>query len=352
MGEQSEDATTAACEAPDKPPNFRTPESIDYFLYLIKSDKAKRAGEYLVEMFEDILASNIHIQEKINHLIFLPRLLQRGGATKHGARKLLRKAGMVERNIKGIELPAGGAFVDFGCGAHDPVALATYYYANGFKKAYAIDLLPPRNELYSALAMYDILASIRLFPERYCRPGVTVKQLLKRLSVFNITAFEDGNFSLGMESAAGKVCYEPVDILELSIEPESVSVLFSSAVLEHVSDIDGVCKKIYDGLMPGGVAFHFIDMADHRSYRRGSECGPLSFLTEEIAPKNMNRLRKSEQLAAQHRAGFEIIKLSSVNAELTDDIRSKLVERFRGLDDDDVSTIKMSLTVRKPDCQL
>jgi SAM-dependent methyltransferase len=347
-GQDEQFAVAASVQIPPKPRCFREAASIDYFLALIRAGKSKKAGTYLVEILPELAASGLHPQEKLNHLIYLPRLIQRGGTTKHGAQKLLRKMRVVERNIAGNDLPEDGAFVDFGCGAHDPLAMASYFYANGFEKAYAIDLLGPRSELYTALAMYDLLANMRLFPQRYCRPGVGPGTILERIGIFDAEAFEAADLGRGMAGAAGKLCHEAVDIVASSIEPESVSLLVSSAVLEHVSDLDGVCKKIYDSLMPGGIAYHFIDMADHRSYRDNGQFGPLSFLTEEEAPPNMNRLRKSDQIAAQERAGFEIVKASSINAELTDDVREKLIERFRGRDDDDISTVKMNLTVRKP----
>lgn len=335
-------------QIPPKPERFREPDSVDYYLALIAAGKPKRAGAYLLEILPEVAAGGLNHEEKINHLIYLPRLLQRSGATKHGVNKLLRKVRGVENNIAGIDVPKGGAFVDFGCGAHDPVAMSTYYYANGFEKAYAIDLLPPRNELYTALSMYDLVASMRLFPQRYCRPGVEPGEILHRIRVLNAQAFEEGDFRRGMARAADKIRYEPVDIVQSTIEPESVALLVSFAVFEHVSDINAVCSKIYEVLLPGGVAYHFVDMADHRSYRGDGQFGPLSFLTEDVAPPNMNRLRKTEQLAAQAQAGFDIVKAAGVNAELTNELRSGLVERFRNLDDDDVSTIKLHLTVRKP----
>ena len=331
-----------------KPQHFSEVDSFQYLLSLIKAGKHREVRAYLIEILPELAACKLHEHEKFNQLFFIPRLIQKSGMTKHGVQRLLRKVRVVERNITGIELPKGGAFADFGCGPHDPVAMATYFYANGFAKVHAIDLQPPRNEIFSALSMYDLLANMQMFPRRYCRPDVKPDAILERIRIFNAAAFERGDFRRGMAAADGNICYEPVDISQSSIEPESLSLLVSSTVLEHVSDLDDVCRKIYDSLMPGGVAYHFIDMADHRSFRRNSEFGPLSFLTEEVAPRNQNRLRKSEQLAAHQGAGFDIVNQSSVNAVLDDDIRSRLVERYRGLDDDDISTIKMHLTVRKP----
>ena len=345
---ENENAAQAEPEAPCKPLHYREVDSFQYLLALMGAGKPRIALAYMLEILPELSASRLHIQEKFNQLLYIPRLVQKSGLAKHGVQKLLRKLRAVERNIDGIELPEGGAFADFGCGAHDPVAMASYFYANGFPKVYAIDLRPPRNEFFSALSMYDVLANMHMFPQRYCRPGVDPDTVLKRIGIFNAEAFERGNFKRGMAKAEGKICYEPVDIVQSSIEPESLSLLVSSAVLEHVSDLEGVCQKVYDSLMPGGIAYHFIDMVDHRSYQLGAGFSPLSFLTEEVAPANQNRLRKSEQLAAHRQAGFDIVKQTSVNTVLDDDIRSRLVERYRGFDDDDISTIKMNLTVRKP----
>lgn len=319
-----------------------------YIAQLCAAGKHEAAAKYFLQHAHELLESNLNPKEKLNHFLFLPRLIQAGSGTKHGYQKLLRKAQGVENFLTGLELPPGGAFVELGCGAHDPLALSTYYFLNGFEPCYGVDLLEPRNELYSALSMYDILSNVRSFPRRYCRTGTEPQDLSARLQELNIAAFERGEFTAGFGKSQDKIAFLSKDIVEAGIAEGSVSLLVSFAVLEHVSDIQGVCQSLYSLLKPGGVVFHFVDLADHRAYRGDPNFGPLSFLTEPDAPKNMNRLRAPEITEAHRKAGFEILKDSRGTVEMPKHIQDKLIPRFRNMDPDDLRAIKQQLLVRKP----
>ena len=336
----------------EKPDVFQEQTFIEYYQELADSGRDEQALTYLLESLPDLSRAKLNRKEKANLLIFLPRLVQAAANTKHGYQKVLRKARSVLEQVEGLDIPKDGVFVDFGCGAHDPVALSTFFYANGFSRALGIDMLPARVPLFAGLSMYDILSNMRIFPQRYCMPGVDPAEFVRRLRVFNLTAFERGDFERGIQSAKGHVEFAVSDISTSNLEKNSVSLLVSFAVFEHVMDMKSVCKKIYDVLKPGGVAYHFIDMADHRSYREDGQFGPLTFLTEENGPSNINRLRKHEQIAFQKEAGFEIVRQQSVSAKLTPELRSALVPRFKGMSDEDVSTVKLHLVLRKPASQV
>jgi SAM-dependent methyltransferase len=327
---------------------FAEPVFVRNFNLLLKAGKLEAAAKYLVDQLESLGKSKLNRKEKLNHLLYMSRLIQRGGHTKHGYNKLLIKARIIERHIARLKPRRDGGFLDLGCGAHDPIALASYYYLNGSDMAYAVDLKPPRNEQYSALSMYDILANIKMFPERYCRAGVDAATLLGRLNRFPVDTFENGDFWGGLEPLADHIRYRTCDIAEAGIEPGSLSLLCSFAVLEHVSDLDGVCRDLYRFLAPGGLAFHFVDLADHRSYRGDGKFHSLSFLTTDAPMPNLNRIRAHDQLRAQREAGFEVISEERGFAPLTDEIRSQLLPRFAAMKDPDVSAIKLSMVLRKP----
>jgi SAM-dependent methyltransferase len=330
------------------PARFTEKGFSSYVAQLCAAGKHEAAARYFIQNAHELLKSNLNPKEKLNHLLFLPRLIQAGSGTKHGYQKLLRKAGGVENFLTGLELPPGGAFVELGCGAHDPLALSTYYFLNGFEPCYGVDLLEPRNELYSALSMYDILTNVRSFPRRYCRTGTETQALSARLLDLNIAAFERGEFKAGFGKAQDRIAFLIKDIVEAGIEEGSVSLLVSFAVLEHVSDIHGVCKALFGLLKPGGVIFHFVDLADHRAYRGDPSFGPLSFLTEPDAPKNMNRLRASEITEAHRQVGFEILKDVRGTVDMPKEIEARLLPRFRAMELDDVRAIKQQLLVRRP----
>lgn len=322
------------------------------FNAFVAASQYEAAANYLVDLLPRLSRSKLNIKEKINHLLYMSRIIQRAGHTKHGYNKLLRKAGRVERQIAGLDLPRGGGFLEVGCGAHDPVGLATYYYLNGFDSAHAVDVLPPRNTAYSAYSMYDILAHARLFPQMYCRHGVSPRTILMRSYTFDIGKFECGDFWGGLSPLRGQIKYEVCDASESTIEAGSLSLACSFAVLEHVADLPAFCAKLYDALMPGGIAFHFVDLADHRAYRVGGPYHPLSFLTEETAPPNLNRIRAHEQIEIQLNAGFDLIREKRGHVAVPDKIRTLLQPQFAAMKERDMSAIKLSMVLRKPARQI
>ena len=294
----------------------------------------------------DLLATGINPQEKLNHLIYLPRLIQSGSGAKHGYQKLLRKTRSLKQNLDGHFRHPGG-FVEFGCGTHDPMALAVLHYLNGYGRCHAIDLMKPRNETYSALSMYDIVTNIRCFPERYCFNGTSEAEILKRADRLNLAAFEAGDFWGGFEGVRDEVCFESADILESTIDEESISLVASFAVLEHVDNLDAICDRLRRVMRPGGMAFHFVDLADHRSYRKVPQFNSFTFLTEKHAPSGMNRLRANEIVEAHRRHEFEILRDNRQTETMPEETRQRLLPRFRRMRMEDVSAIKQTLVVRR-----
>lgn len=327
---------------------FSEREFQETFDELMKANKPDAATRHLLRSLARLEASRINPQEKIAHLHYMTHKLQAVGSTKHGYAKLLKKVKGPERWFAKHPPPPGGAFVDLGCGAHDPLALATYYYLNGFEPAVAVDLLPARNAEYSAYAMYDLLANVRLFPGRWVRKGGSIPAMVERSRKFEPRAFEAGDFEGGFAKLNGMVRFESKDLVDLAIEPGTVSLLVSFAVLEHVSDLEGVLAAIKRLLRPGGIAFHFVDLADHRAYRGDKEYGPFTFLTEEEGPKNLNRLRAVEIHAAHVAAGFEILEEERNAEKMPEAIRARLVGKWKTMPIEDVSVTKHSILVRKP----
>ncbi|HXV00348.1 MAG TPA: methyltransferase domain-containing protein [Caulobacteraceae bacterium] len=321
---------------------------------LIKERKIDQAVKFLIDSLPSLSASNLNVKEKLSNLYFLMREIEGaresegGGGLKYGYRKLLSKIKNLNSTIGDVEVPPNGGFVELGCGAHDPLALSTYFYLNGYEPNFGVDLLSPRVPEFSASSMYDILANMKMFPGRYCRGGTRPKDVLDRLRAINTASFERGDFDLGLQSMRGIVDLELVDIVKSRIPPNSISLLASFAVFEHVDDIDAVSRHIHGLLKPGGVAYHLIDLADHRSYRGDGIYGPLSFLTEEEAPANMNRLRAPQMTEAQARAGFEILRDVRISAPFPAGFEDQLVSRFRAMPLVDVTVVKQHLLVRKP----
>lgn len=85
--------------------------------------------------------------------------------------------------------------------------------------------------------------------------------------------FSKSSYISGDKSSASKINYFPGVKLEEFSDSIKYDVCYSCAVMEHVADIETFVIKTYDLLSPGGVAFHFIDLRDHRDFSK-----PLDFL--------------------------------------------------------------------------
>ncbi|MNG80255.1 bifunctional 3-demethylubiquinone-9 3-methyltransferase/ 2-octaprenyl-6-hydroxy phenol methylase [compost metagenome] len=70
-----------------------------------------------------------------------------------------------------------------------------------------------------------------------------------------------------------RINYFPGMKLEEFHDDEGYDVCYSCAVMEHVVDVESFVAKTFQLLSPGGFAFHWIDLRDHRDFSR-----PLDFL--------------------------------------------------------------------------
>jgi hypothetical protein len=331
-----------------RPPiGFSERKVVEQFNELILAGSGELALDLLIKSLPALAASKLNRKEKHNHLLFMSLILQNSTNGKHGFRKLLRKVSAANEHIEGLVVPPGSTFLDFGCGAHDPIAVASYYYLNGYNRAIACDLLQPRNPVYSALSMYDILANIAVFPDRYKMPGTDSASFADRYSHFPTAQFQAGDFGYGLDQLVGKVDLRIQSLLDLDVEDRELGFAVSFAVLEHVEDPKAIAEWLFRKSRPGGVQYHFIDMADHRSYSPGAGFNPWSFLTEETA-KNANRVRKSEFVRIIRDVGFEIVSCKATESDVPDEIYKNLAPRWRELTDEDLRTTKLHITIRRP----
>jgi SAM-dependent methyltransferase len=107
----------------------------------------------------------------------------------------------------------------------------------------------------------------------------------------------------------------PGDATETALPNESVDVVFSASVLEHMPPamIEGAFAEAWRILKPGGVMFHTINCGDHYAYSDHSlhQLHYLQFSAAEWDRWNneflyQNRLRAVDFVALAKRAGFSI----------------------------------------------
>jgi SAM-dependent methyltransferase len=123
--------------------------------------------------------------------------------------------------------------------------------------------------------------------------------------------------------------HAPMGAEELPLADESMDIVFSMAVLEHVQQPRAVLTRTFELMKPGGWCFHAIDLRDHRDFRR-----PLEFLslTEEqyveATGGSENRVRAEEYVELFREIGFQLVstRFQDTPLRLTDDGRSDLVD--------------------------
>ena len=317
------------------------------FASRIDAGEPNDALDYLVANLPQISRSNMNRMEKLNHLLYSSLQLQHANIAKHGWEKLVRKKDQAKRAFEEFDVDRNSTFLDFGCGAHDPIALAGNFYMNGFSRAIACDILEPRNPTYSALSMYQILAHAKLFPQLFQLPQTDPTTFEERFTQFDSEAFADGRWNEAVGKLDGKVEHHVSDVVELPVDDGEVGFVVSFAVLEHLTDLHGVMQWLYRKSKRGAVQFHFIDIADHRSYGGDSDFDAWSFLTEDNPPDWMNRLRKSQHIAAIEEAGFEIVSLRDTQEDIPSETRKAFLEPWASMSEEDLKTTKMTVIFRK-----
>jgi SAM-dependent methyltransferase len=330
------------------PTGFVERKFVERFNELIAKGAGELALDMLIQSLPTLASSRMNRKEKLNHLHFMSFLVQDQGIGKHGCKKLLRKIVAVDENIRGIEIPANSTFLDFGCGVHDPIAAGCYYYLNGFSRSVASDLQNPRNPVYSAVSMYEILADVALFTDRYVRAGCDRRMFAERFLELPAGDFATGEFERALQRLAGRVDLRVGPLLDLDIADDELGLVISFAVLERIEDLVGVMQWLFRKSRPGAAQYHFIDMADPRSYAPGSAFHSWSFLTEDASPNGMNRLRKSDYIRSIEDAGFEIVAVKAQESDIPHAVFRKLLPEWRDMSEEDLRTLKLHLTLRRP----
>ena len=125
------------------------------------------------------------------------------------------------------------------------------------------------------------------------------------------------------------------------IEPETVDMVYSQAVLEHVDDIAGTYRAMRAWLKPGGFMSHVISFDSHGMHEAWNGHWTYSDLQWRIIRGNLPWLLNREPCSTHTRLlqelGFKKVREMKVKAPSAID-RKKLARHFRNLPDDDLVT--------------
>ena len=133
------------------------------------------------------------------------------------------------------------------------------------------------------------------------------------------------------------------------VEPGSVDLAFSQAVLEHVDDLDATYAALARWIGPGGLMSHAIDFRCHGLtrdwYGHWTVPDRVWTVVRGRRPYLINRVGASEHLRKIADAGFEIVHLQRRPAPPAP--RASLARRFRDMPDEDLATCGCFVIARR-----
>ena len=137
---------------------------------------------------------------------------------------------------------------------------------------------------------------------------------------------------------------------EVIIEKESVDMILSQAVLEHVDNLEETYKAMYQWLAPDGYISHQIDFKSHHLTEEWNEHWTYpEFLWKIIRGKRLyliNREPLSTHINILKQIGFKIVCNKTVQTP-SNITRQKLASKFKYLTDEDLITSGTFIQAKK-----
>jgi SAM-dependent methyltransferase len=152
--------------------------------------------------------------------------------------------------------------------------------------------------------------------------------------------------------------HAPADVTQAAIPPASVDIVYSNLVLEHVTalSLDAILSHSMRILRPGGRCWHNIDYTDHYSHTHAG-LSAINFLRyretfwRAVGQNDilyLNRLRRSDYLAAFARAGFAVESVNDHYLDESELLAPRLLdERFAGYPSEDLRCGSSRVVLRK-----
>jgi|GEM_PF-2522586 len=147
---------------------------------------------------------------------------------------------------------------------------------------------------------------------------------------------------------------------EYPLEKKSFDFIYSTAVLEHVTNIEKIMKKMHDVLSDDGIMIHNIDLREHHTHLRtvpdkNTSTDFLKYSTEEwikIYPPGslhyINRLRANDFRKYFEDAGFNIIEFTATQEmELNKTVYPAIHPEFHKYSIADLKKLVISVVLEK-----
>lgn len=251
------------------------------------------------------------LQKTVSHLHLLPAYhlgQQIGGRLRHfHPSSRIEYAGKLAADI-GREHLDGASVVEIGTGWVPVLPIALHLL--GVREIHSFDLT---RHLMPELTLRALRRMPECLPDLARRSGAPLAELERRFApLADVARFEELTERIGLH------CHAPQDVTRSAIGPESIDVIYSNLVLEHVTPeaLTSILAHSRRILKPEGRCWHNVDFTDHYSHtHRGLSA--INFLRYSDGFWNVigqndilyqNRMRRSDYLKAFEAAGFEVVR--------------------------------------------
>lgn len=266
-----------------------------------------------------------------------------------------------------LSSPLSGSVVELGPG--DSLGIGLAALLSGASRYIAVDVVRHAG-VEQNLAVFAEL--VRLFTERApiptydefpaLKPGLDdygfpetlldVERMALNLAperIEAIVAALKGENSSG-ENGMSMICYADPTSAATVLAPDSVDLVFSQAVLEHVDDLTRAYQACHAWLKQDGLMSHQIDFKSHGTSREwnGHWAYPESvwWVLRGRRPYLLNREPCGTHLGLMSAMGFDVLAVDRVQ-QLSRLQRNQLAERFRGITEIDLTTSSAFVIARK-----
>jgi hypothetical protein len=135
------------------------------------------------------------------------------------------------------------------------------------------------------------------------------------------------------------------------VKANSIDMVFSQAVLEHVTDLEGTYHALFTWLKPGGVMSHQIDFRCHGCADTWNGHWSYAPFTWRVMNGSrlflINRVPCGGHLSLLKKSGFDVVYELRATAPSRGIDRSRLASGFKHMSEDDLQTNGVFIQARK-----
>lgn len=201
--------------------------------------------------------------------------------------------------------------MDLGSGLYYPLSSSVLLHLNGFGRAVAFEPFPVKPD-YAAASLMALVRAVFETPGRFCLFGQSPQGLKRRLAELDLEDLP-GRFEQLNRGEVDRVDLGAVQLFqrEAALPEDSVDLLFSNSVLEHIPDLTQALQWHRRLLKPSGWCCHTVDFADHRYYFDPA-LNVMQMYYDGVLDE-INGLRPHQMEAAFAAAGFACWKVPKLH---------------------------------------